>query len=538
MKRNSLGFLLILIPVMTLTVLQCRTGSDNRVATAMDYGVSMGYYQLDSAGRQATNRIQVLSVNDHLDVPWEVKYAQGALWYSLQSGEVYRMPLATGQARKVLTLPGVKRKRTMGSLGMAIDSLAGLTQVYLIYNTALESGGQKADTSYETELVCYDYDKRLDTLTHRRLVFSWPASTSHNGARVLIGRQNDLYVTTGDLEDNRNAQDTGSLNGKVLRIMKDGSLPKDNPFQGSYVWSYGHRNSQGICYGPHGQIYASEHGDAIEDEVNLIEKAKNYGWPLVEGKLDQPEEIRKVDSLGLKITEPLTSWTPTIAPASILYYNKGEIKAFENSLLLVTLKGNALYVLHLDQTGKKITGQDVYFQHYFGRLRSICLDEKGRVFIGTSNRDWNPGPGYPKPEDDHILMLTTDLTGIKDSTQFKPAGGAQVGLLSENKGQDLFINYCSSCHKPDGKGIPGTFPPLAGNGFLKNNRALVGVLQRGRTGTHEIMGKTYSQAMPNFSFLTDQEMLQLINYLKRQLVQAPEINKADFSKLRSAAMKP
>lgn len=481
--------------------------------------------------------VKVASIQDNLDVPWEIRYDDGSIWYSLQKGEIWKLDPEKGEARKVLSVPGVFRLRTMGALGMTVDHGADSTHVYLIYNQQTDTS--KFDTSsLVTRLVRYSYDAQKDTLIQPKTVLQWTANTGHNGSRVLLGRRGDLYVTTGDISEDMMAQDLHSLNGKVLRLMKDGSVPADNPFKGSYVWSYGHRNQQGICFGENGLLYASEHGDAIEDEVNLIEPAHNYGWPLVEGKLDLKEEIHKVDSLKLSVTDPMISWTPTIAPAAIVYYGKGPIKDFQNSLLLVTLKGSALYVVHLDAGGKKITGHDIYFKNRYGRLRSICVDVEGQVYIGTSNRDWNPSAGYPKATDDHILKLTATDAGGVDKALIKEAHVKDsTAGNGANNGAALFINYCAACHKPEGEGLAGNFPPLKDNPTLKNTEKLVGILHHGRTGEQTILGKPYSQSMPSFAFLTDDQMLNLVNYLKTHLVKDQPLSLEGLKKVRAGAAK-
>ena len=472
------------------------------------------------------------SIEDNLDVPWEVRYDNGFIWYSLQKGEIWKTSLTNGETRRVLSVPDVFRLRTMGALGMAVDHIGDSIHVYLVFNQRLDTS--RLDTStLVTRLVRYTYDAQKDTLVQPTTILHWTANTGHNGSRVLLGRKDDLYITTGDISEDMNAQDIHSLNGKVLHVMKDGSVPADNPFPNSFVWSYGHRNPQGIAFGENGLLYASEHGDAIEDEINLIEPGHNYGWPLVEGKLDLPEEIHKVDSLKLSITEPMISWTPTIAPAAITYYGKGPIKDFQNSILLVTLKGSALYVIHLDEAGKKVTGHDIYFKNVYGRLRSICVDDAGQVYIGTSNRDWNPAPGYPKPTDDHILKFSAADPGSVDKTLIKEAHSKpDTAQAVADKGKVLFLNYCSACHKPGGEGLAGNFPPLKDNPTLKNTEKLIGILNHGRSGDQVIMGNTYSQSMPSFAFLADDQMLDLVNYLKAHLVNDQELSLAELKTLR------
>ncbi|MBO9619594.1 MAG: PQQ-dependent sugar dehydrogenase [Niabella sp.] len=515
MKKNLTVIVLTGIMVLLVALSACHQ---------KEQSVHEDYYRLKE------QVVRVSSELDGLDVPWGMQYDDGNIWYDLQKGEIWKLELKTGKAKRMVQVPDVFRLRTMGALGIAVDHETDSIHVYLIYNRRTGTSGLDTST-LSSRLVRYTYDAKKDTLLQPKTILQWPANTSHNGARILVGKNNDLYLTTGDIEGDGMAQSTRTLNGKVLHLMKDGSIPPDNPFSNSYIWSYGHRNQQGICFGPNGLLYASEHGDAIEDEVNLIEPKHNYGWPVVEGKLDLPSEIHKVDSMKITVTDPLISWTPTIAPASIVYYGNGAITDFRNSLLLVTLKGSALYVLHLDATGRKITGQDVYFKNFYGRLRSITVDDEGQVYLGTSNRDWNPASGYPKPGDDHILKIAVADSNRIDQSLIRSAL-LQTKAMANN-GQELFMNYCSSCHKPGGEGLPGSFPPLKNNPTLRENEKLVKTINEGTNGPKTIMGNSYNGNMPAFNFLTNAQMLALINYLKTHLTTDNEMSIDDLGKLRN-----
>lgn len=508
---------------MTLTALVSCTGIQQQEKL-------VGFYKLS----QAT--VAVSDVEDSLDVPWEIQYYKGSIWYSLQKGEIWRKDLQSGKTRRLLVVKDVFQKRTMGALGMAVDGQGDSIQVYLISNEHIGDGTPDS-SNLITRLQRFSYDERRDSLIDPVSLLTWRANTGHNGSRVLIGRNNDLYVTTGDIEGGLVAQDSTALNGKVLHLMKDGSIPGNNPFGHSYVWSYGHRNQQGICFGPKGRLYASEHGDAVEDEINLIEPGNNYGWPLVEGKVDRQDELKMVDSLHLHITEPLISWTPTIAPASVVYYGNGPIKDFQNSLLLVTLKGSALHVVHLNESGSKVTGETICFKNEFGRLRSICIDDKGQVYIGTSNRDWNPGPGFPRPGDDHILKVSVATAAESANAVIKP-GILAVSKDSVSRGKELYLSYCASCHKEDGNGLEGNFPPLRDNPTLRDKAKLTDILSNGRSGQQNIMGTTYTQSMPSFSFLTDDQLLEIINYIRGTMVQAEPLSLEELHQYKKSGKKP
>jgi hypothetical protein len=179
-----------------------------------------------------------------------------------------------------------------------------------------------------------------------------------------------------------------SPNGKINRIHLDGSIPADNPFPGSSAWSIGHRNPQGLCFGRNNVLYSSEHGDVTDDEVNLIEKSRNYGWPLIHGYCDSLED--HPDCEALRIREPLAAFTPTLAATDIAYVEQSTFPEWQNSILLATLKDHSLHHLQLNVEGDSIVDQQRYELldaegEHIGRLRSVCFTKEGRLFVSTSN---------------------------------------------------------------------------------------------------------------------------------------------------------
>src|SRR5690606_35711221 len=186
---------------------------------------------------------------------------------------------------------------------------------------------------------------------------------------------------------------------------------------GSPVWAWGLRNPQGLAFAANGTLYSSGHGDAIADEVNNIIKGGNYGWPVVEGYVDTDAE--KAFAGDSAIREPLRAWTPTIGPAALALYESDAIPEFQNSLLLTTLKGNALHVLKLNGEGNAIVADTILFQQLFGRLRSVCVSPSGDIYIGTSNRDWNPN-GFAEARDDRIIRLSTVVNPPADAPEATP----------------------------------------------------------------------------------------------------------------------
>jgi glucose/arabinose dehydrogenase len=211
-------------------------------------------------------------------------------------------------------------------------------------------------------------------------------SSIHDGGRVKFGPDGKLYWSTGDAGSPQLAQSLSSLNGKILRLNPDGSIPSDNPFPDSYVYSFGHRNPQGLAWEPGtGRLYATEHGPSARDEINFIESGKNYGWPVIMGDETQSNMI----------TPLINSGSITWAPSGAAFVISGP---WDGSLLFVGLRGESLFRLTID--GLSL---ERYYAGEFGRLRDVVMGPDGAVYILTNNRD---GRGTPRPGDDRILRLT------------------------------------------------------------------------------------------------------------------------------------
>jgi glucose/arabinose dehydrogenase len=209
-----------------------------------------------------------------------------------------------------------------------------------------------------------------------------PGAAIHDGGRLKFGPDGKLYATSGDANDRSLAQDTNSLAGKILRLNKDGSIPPDNPFN-NYVYSYGHRNPQGITWNPvTGQMYSSEHGQTRNDEINIIVKGGNYGWPVYQGN----------DSANGYIKPLIFYQDFTLAPSGISYYN--------GNLYVAGLRGTQLRKITLGADGNTITGEEELFTD-LGRIRE-AVEHNGYLYISTSNRD---GRGIPQSNDDKIIRI-------------------------------------------------------------------------------------------------------------------------------------
>lgn len=195
------------------------------------------------------------------------------------------------------------------------------------------------------------------------------------------------------------SQDITSLNGKVLRINLDGSIPADNPDPTSYVYSFGHRNSQGLCVGPNGIIYQSEHGQNNSDEFNILEPNRNYGWPTVQGACNTNNEINYCTANNVR--EPLLEWSPCRAVNGLEYYNHPAIPEWQGTILMAVLGGlnsnyERLSVIHLSADGLSATctdATDTYFQVFNQRIRDLCVNPNtGALYVALNGTNY-PGQG-------------------------------------------------------------------------------------------------------------------------------------------------
>lgn len=479
MKHRALIIRLFLFVTTVLGLTSCQTGLTGKP---------------DSQFMLGNTPVGIQNIATHRDVPWQLVWGpDNHIWFTEQGGTVSRLDPETGKISRLLTIDGVLRDRTSGLLGMTVHpDLQNQPYVFLNYS------GEKEDKTRFSRVVRYTYDR--DTLIDSLVILEYPGWKGHFGARVLIAPDGKLMVATGDGAQFENAQDVGSSNGKVLRYNVDGTIPDDNPFSGSPVWAWGLRNPQGLVYAE-GKLYNSDHGDAVDDEVNLIHKGGNYGWPFVEGYADtEKEKLFTADSV---IVPPLRSWTPTVAPAGMAYYASDKIPELKGNLLLTTLKGNSVHALKLDASGDSIVTDVNYFQQVFGRLRSVCVSPDGDIYISTSNRDWNPN-GFAEENDDRILRIYA-LESKYVNKQAPNAVVERAGKDVVSRGEELYVNYCASCHKTNGRGIEGTFPAL-------NRSPLV-------TGDPDSLIRlvlTGKNDMPQFSFIEDKDLAVILTYIRKR----------------------
>jgi glucose/arabinose dehydrogenase len=330
-------------------------------------------------------RFTVEPVVTNLEIPWSMAFApDGRLFVTERPGRVRIIDIATRSSELALTLDDVYREGEAGLLGLALDPQFAQTRfVYLYYSARAGSGAVNRVVRYR------EAGARLGERVV--LLDGIPAAQIHDGGRIRFGPDGLLYVTAGDAANTNLAQDVGSLAGKILRITRDGTTPRENPF-GSPIYSYGHRNPQGLDWHPAtGALWAVEHGNVGNDEVNVINAGANYGWPRIEGSQTMA---------GMQT--PVTFYNPAIAPSGTSFYRGDRFPRFVNNVFTGTLRGTHLLRLIPDGSAPRIASQEVLLNGRFGRLRDVVSGPDGLLYLCTNNRD---GRGSPIATDDRILRI-------------------------------------------------------------------------------------------------------------------------------------
>ncbi|MDI3341672.1 MAG: PQQ-dependent sugar dehydrogenase [Sphaerobacter sp.] len=322
-----------------------------------------------------------------LEIPWELRFLpDGRIFVTERRGRV--RVIENGQLRPepVATIAEVAHAGEGGLLGMALDpDFANNHWLYLYYTYA--TGGGLANRVVR-------YTEAGNTLVDPVVILDGiPGAEIHDGGRIAFGPDGKLYITAGDASQEDLAQDLNSLAGKILRLNPDGSVPADNPFPGSPIYSYGHRNPEGLAWQPGtNTLYATEHGPAAHDEVNLIQPRANYGWPDMVGN-EGPQN---------GYTPPvIESGDATWAPAGATFVQGGTFPQWTGSLLFASLRGEALWWLNIPAGGNP-PPLEAIISGDLGRLRNVVEGPDGYLYILTNNRD---GRGDPAPDDDRILRI-------------------------------------------------------------------------------------------------------------------------------------
>ena len=342
-----------------LILTSCGIGSD---------GKEPGQPATDETRATASSWGEPRIVAEDLDAPWSIAFYNGAALVSERDSAKILELDDTGQAREIATVDGVAPRGEGGLLGLAVHE----TYLYAYFTAENENRIERFPVSGEPGNVSLGSPEVL--------LAGIPAGSTHNGGRIAFGPDGLLYATVGDAGNREAAQDRNAPSGKILQMTPEGGVPQGNPFPDSLVYSYGHRNPQGLAWSQDGTLYASEFGQNTWDELNVIEPGGNYGWPEVEGMGDSDEFIN-----------PVQQWEPSEAsPSGIAIRN--------DTLFMANLRGARMHEIPLADTSQSVE----HFTDEYGRLRDVTVAPDGSLWVMTNNTD---GRGNPSPEDDRILRF-------------------------------------------------------------------------------------------------------------------------------------
>jgi glucose/arabinose dehydrogenase len=333
--------------------------------------------------------VKVEVVANNLTIPWSIDWLpDGTILFTERNGDlrIIQHGVLLEEPLLSLSVGGVEG----GMLGIIVDpdySKNNYIYLYYTYNELLTT---------KNKLVRYQFSDGI-LVEDKILIDGIPGGPFHDGGRIQFGPDGKLYVTTGEAGNPDLSQDLNSLGGKILRINSDGSIPDDNPWKNSPIYSIGHRNPQGIDWDESGNLFATEHGPSgwrgvAHDEVNQIIAGKNYGWPDIIGD-------EKKENLQNPI---LHSGKDTWAPSGAEFYYGDKIPQWNGKYFVAALRGSHLHMIEFDLQNNSVTSHEKLFQDEFGRLRDVQTGPDGFLYILTSNQD---GRGTPKTNDDKILKI-------------------------------------------------------------------------------------------------------------------------------------
>ncbi len=332
--------------------------------------------------KETPQNIPVLTqVAANLTVPWSLAFLpSGDLLFTERPGRVRMVDKKKGLLQKpLLEIDEAEEIGEGGLLGVAVHpdfEKNGFVYFYYTYQVSGENVLNK--------VVRYRFDG-TNFSDKEILIAKIPGASNHNGGRIKFGPDGFLYIGTGDAAEPSLAQNKASLAGKILRVTEDGKPAPGNPF-GDLIYSYGHRNVQGLSWDSQGRLWATEHGSSATDELNWISPGENYGWPLIRGDEEKPGMINPTLHSGLANT-----WAPSGAAF------------FRGSVFFTGLRGQTLYEAVMDDD--KVRELKEHFKGELGRIRDVVVGPDGFLYIATSNTD---GRGTPKKDDDKILRVNPE----------------------------------------------------------------------------------------------------------------------------------
>ncbi|MDX2005400.1 MAG: PQQ-dependent sugar dehydrogenase [Meiothermus sp.] len=360
-------------------------------------------------------RVRLEEVKRDLGVPWAMRFGpDGRLFFTVRNSPTVRLnalDLRTGNISTYSSTINVRAEGEGGVMGLELDpQFAQNSRVYICYSYFKD--GRQADANRRNRLSAFTVSGN-GLAGEQVLLDDMLGWVNHNGCRVVWGPDGKLYATMGDAADAPSnvpgefgyaakAQSLKLLAGKVFRINPDGSIPADNPFYtqaagaARAIWTFGHRNPQGLAFQPGtGLLWSTEHGPNTRDELNIIRRGKNYGWPRCNGTQAFGTTLNsQADGITYNCTggDLRDSYQPavrhyndgdTVAVSSLTFYTGGAFPQWRGSLMFVTLKTGRLYRLELN--GEQVAKEEILINNQFGRLRDIAVAPDGLIYISTDS---------------------------------------------------------------------------------------------------------------------------------------------------------
>jgi glucose/arabinose dehydrogenase len=385
-----------------------------------------------------TSSFKIDTLAHDLVVPWQLVFLpDNSMLFTERNGKLRIFRNGKLVDKPAFIIPNIPQRNKTGLLGLMLHPDFIHNRLIYMANDYWQG------TKMRLQIVRYEF--RNDTLIKPLVIRDdIHANQNHTGSRLVFGPDKKIYITTGDADEAILAQDLKALNGKILRFNDDGTIPNDNPFFNNdtarkEIWSYGHRNPQGLVFEPGtNTLFESEHGPTGGDEINIIKKGMNYGWPIIHHQLTKDGMLT-----------PLAEFTPSIGPSEAMFYSDAQFPQLKGKLLVACMRGEGVLILTLNND--KIVNQEIIFKKKFGRIRSLITGPDGYIYMSTTNVD--PAEGKPRPGDDMILRL-------------RPSGSSKAMLISQKIDANmvaqtspvkittatLIQQMCASCHGNDLKG--------------------------------------------------------------------------------------
>ncbi len=353
MKKN------VFLPILSLLFLMgCQRAEETKDVTTPE-------------PTEEENAAEPIVLAENLKIPWSIEKDNDTFYLTEREGAIVKIDKEGAERQAVALEQDLSQEAEAGLLGFVLaPDFSDDPQAFAYYTYEGEEGPENRIVRLEiSDNTWTETDVLLDNI---------PSGSVHHGGRLAIGPDEKLYATTGDASVPDLAQDLQSLAGKILRLNLDGTIPADNPFENSLIYSYGHRNPQGLIWLDDGAMFASEHGNQANDEINQIEPGRNYGWPVIEGTMEAEGMEAPIYTSG-----PDTTWAPS------------GIGQNEEKIYVAALRGQAL--LEMDVATDEIRA----ILTDYGRIRDVYIEEEKLYFV-TNNTD---GRGDPLETDDRLIQL-------------------------------------------------------------------------------------------------------------------------------------